>query len=141
MKILLFLLLFVTPVYAQVPVNTPIPATGPKSLKVSWVDTDTLATGYKLYWGTGNGVFENTADIGFQAQHTNASPYTHVFNLPGVLKLCFAITAYNFTAESSKSPEFCQSVPAARVLLKVFFVEGTPIVTLKNLKAVKINKN
>lgn len=114
MRILLALCLFLS----ALPVAAQTPATGPVTLKVSWTDADTRAEGYKLYWGTGAGVFENVSDLGWVPSHSQSSPFVKTFTFPAVNRICFAVTAYNWKGESAKSPEFCNEIPATRVFLR-----------------------
>ncbi len=82
-------------------------------LTATWVPSDTLQKGFTLYWGTGAGTYESSADVG------NVTKFVHDYDFSGFPKVCFVVKAYNSMGFSDPSNEVCLAVPKKPVVLVV----------------------
>ena len=88
-------------------------------ITISWRAADGEQKGFKVYWGTGNGVFENSVDVKNVLEYSRA----YDFATP-TTKLCFAVAAYNDVGETKKSSQICKTGPGIPFGLTVR--EGNP---------------
>lgn len=75
----------------------------PLTLTASWTPGDTLQKGFKLYWGKGGGIYEESFDVG------NVTKFTHQYDFAGAAKVCWIVKAYNDAGESPPSNEYCMT--------------------------------
>lgn len=75
------------------------------SYTFTWQLNDTMQKTVKMYWGTGNGVFENVVDVG------NNITTKLTLDIGTRTKVCFAVAAANEMNESKRSIQTCRAVP------------------------------
>lgn len=99
----------VSPTPTPTPAPTPPPATvGTASLAWS-ASPDARVTGYRVYWGTTPGSYQQARGVGLAAG--TATSYV-VSNLPAGRTYYFAVTAYDASGtESTYSSEAAKSIP------------------------------
>lgn len=98
MKLLLLLVLSLVTI-------TPCNA-DPLTLTASWTPGDALHKGFKLYWGKGGGIYEESFDVG------NTTKFTHQYDFRDATRICFVVKAYNDGGESPPSSEYCLNFAA-----------------------------
>ncbi len=99
-----------TTAVSPTPTPTPPPATTVGTASLAWsASSDSRVTGYRVYWGTAPGSYQQARGVGLAAG--TATSYT-VSNLPAGRTYYFAVTAYDASGtESTYSSEASKAIP------------------------------